>query len=150
MTDQGFLPASAPHRPTPGLSPSLLVVGQSADLRRFLRASLQTGYRIVEAPDGHEGAQHLAHCPPQGLIVGRMTTDGKETLIAALRSGEVPPVLKLWSTSPPAGWADQVLRHPFTRVDLLRAVDRLVHGEGRDGTRMPALSDLQIRANTRA
>jgi len=148
MSDQGLFHASIPHRPAPGLPPSLLVVGQHADLRRFLRASLQKWYRVVEAPDGNKGAQHLTHCPPQGLIAGRMTTGGKEALIAALRDGEAPPVLKLWSTSPPAGWADEALRHPFTRTDLLRAVDRLVHGGGRDGARMPSLSDVRIRAST--
>lgn len=123
--------------------PSLLVVERASDLRSILRASLRDHYQIAEVSSGDGAAQHLEHCPPQGLIVGRITARGDETLGAMLRGVEAPPVLKLWVKRPPAEWADRALRHPFLRSDLLRAVDRLLHrGEGRR-----RMSDVGRRLN---
>lgn len=89
---------------------------------------------------GREAARSLVDGTPQGLVVGQVSSRGKEVLVAALRGMEVPPVLKLWSTTPPPDWADRALRHPFTRSDLLLAVDRLVdeEGQGRTSTTTPA------------
>lgn len=141
MVDRSHIPTGAFWRPAVGSSPSLLVVGQGAALRHMLQAHLQRQYQVAEAVGGGEAAQHLAHCPPQGLIVGRITTDGKEALAAALHQEEAPPVLKLWSATSPPRWADGALRHPFRRADLLRAVARLVHEKTWEGGRHVPDSD---------
>lgn len=152
MTDRFRFPTDAFRRLPVGSSPSLLVVARGTDLRQFLRASLQLGYQVAEAVGGNEAAQHLAHCPPQGLIVGHMTSDGTEALGAALHGNDRPPVLKLWATTPPPRWADRALRHPFRRSDLLRAVARLMHESAwKEGRRVPDSTEgLRFRANGRA
>lgn len=122
--------APTPTRFVSQSPPSLLIVAKAPDLKAFLRGSLQRWYQVAIAPNGVEAAQHLEHCPPQGLIVGELDPRGEEALVAALGSDEAPAVLKLWTTRPPAAWADQTLRHPFMRVHLLRAVDQLVNTRG--------------------
>jgi len=131
---------------------SLLLVGGDEDLRLFLRASLQRWYQLAEAPTGEAAVPHLAHCPPQGLIVGALTGEDEAVLRAECEGANGPPVLKLWSTSPPAGWVDHGLRHPFTRADLLRASDRLVCGDapGHEGNEQPELFDVRLEACSEA
>lgn len=127
-------------------------MGKRVDPLLFLRAGLQKGYGVVTKDGGEEGARCLTPGTPQGLVVGQMSRDGEEILAAALRDTKAPPVLKLWAAAPPPDWADRALRHPFTRADLLRAVGRLVHGEGRDGASegAPAPVDPRIEPNGRA
>lgn len=119
--------APTPTRFVSQSPPSLLIVAKAADLQAFLRGCLERWYQVAVATDGAEAAQHLEHCPPQGLIVGELEPHGEEVLVAALQDDDAPDTLKLWTTRPPAGWAHMALRHPFMRVDLLRAVDQLVH-----------------------
>lgn len=132
MEDRDHVHASEPRRLVAQSPPSLLIVEQDPDLREFLHVSLQRWYQVAEVSDGTEAAEHLEHCPPRGLIVGQMTSRGEEALVSVLQDVDAPPVLRLWTVCPPAGWADEALRHPFMRVDLLRAVDRLVHAERRE------------------
>ena len=129
---------------------SLLLVGGDEDLRLFLRASLQRGYQLADAPTGEAAVEHLAHCPPQGLIVGALTSEDESRLRAECEGANGPPVLKLWSTSPPPGWVDRGLRHPFTRADLLRATDRMVGGDapGHEGNEPPEPSDVRLEARS--
>jgi hypothetical protein len=129
---------------------SLLIVGAGLDLRLFLRGSLQRWYQLAEAATADAAVEHLSHCPPKGLIAGRLTTEDKEALISALGEGDGPSVLKLWSTSPPAGWADEALRHPFTRADLLRAVHRLLHREGSESGGDDRLGPANVRLEARS
>lgn len=152
MTNRPLVHTSPLCRSGPKSPPSLLVVGKSVDLRLFLRAGLQKGYRIVTKGEGEEGARCLTHGTPQGLVVGQISGKGEQALAAALRDAKAPPVLKLWATALPPDWADRALRHPFTRADLLRAVGRLVHGKGRNraSERTPAPGDARIEANGRA
>lgn len=140
MEKSNAVDASTPSRFASQSPPSLLIVTRAADLEAFLRGSLERWYQIAVATDGVEAAQHLEHCPPQALIVGELTARGEEALVSALEEDGAPPALKLWSKEPPAAWASQALRHPFMRVDLLRAVDRLMHARARSestGSRDP-------------
>lgn len=144
-------PSSDPQRLATELPPSLLVVARDADVRRFLQACLRRWYQIAETASGRGAEQHLTHCPPAALLAGRLTAGDEEALISALYGTESPPVLKLWSKRPPAGWTDEALRYPFTRADLQRAVDRLVYGEASgDGSEESSEpSGMQIRATTK-
>jgi hypothetical protein len=147
MTEQ-LSDSRAPRRLDAATCPSLLIVGGDVDLRLFLRGSLQRWYQLAEAPTADAAVEHLTHCPPQGLIAGRVGAGGKEAIISALREADRPPVLKLWTTCPPPGWADEALRHPFTRADLLRAVGRLVYSDETDsgsGDR-PESADVRLEA----
>lgn len=139
MKVRSLLHAPSHRRPVLGASPSLLVVETSEDSRLFLRASLRKWYRVTVREGGSEAARSLVNGTPQGLVVGQISSKEEKVLVAALRGLEVPPVLKLWSTTPPPDWADGALRHPFTRSDLLLAVGRLVdeEGQGRTSTTMP-------------
>lgn len=110
--------------------PSVLVVDQRADHRRFLRSSLRRRCRVVTAASCEEGAVHLRHGPPRGLVLGRLPEgEGREAFRAALRRTGAPATLKLWATRPPSDAIDVALRHPFTRADLIRAVDRLLRAD---------------------
>lgn len=139
--------APTPTRFVSQSPPSLLIVAKAADLQAFLRGCLDRWYQVAVATDGAEAAQHLQHCPPQGLIVGELKPRGEDVLVAALQDADAPGTLKLWTTRPPAGWADMALRHPFMRVDLLRAVDQLVHS--RDPEPQPDEADAEAENDTR-
>ncbi|MFB6271635.1 MAG: hypothetical protein ABEL51_01950 [Salinibacter sp.] len=153
MNDQPSSHTGASRRLTAESPPSLLLVGRDAELRFFLRTSLQRWYQIAEAADADEMRPHLAHCPPRGLIAGRMGREDKEALITALHDADAPPVLKLWTTSPPSGWAEAALRYPFTRAALLRAVDQLIDGAEEDGEAdddPPGVNEVQLQTNVRS
>lgn len=125
--------------------PSVLITGGDATLRLFLRGSLRQWYQVAEAPTGDQVMSHLAHCPPQGLIAGPLR--GGEEVVSALRTPEAPPVLKLWTVDPPAGW-DKTLRYPFTRGDLLRAVGRMLGEEKNRATGdAPEAEKIEPRVN---
>lgn len=110
--------------------PSVLVVDQCADHRRFLRSSLRRRCRVVAAATREEGAAHLRHSPPRGLVLGRLPEgEGREAFRAVLHRTGAPATLKLWATRPPSDAIDVALRHPFTRADLIRAVDRLLRDD---------------------
>lgn len=153
MENNSHVHASEPRRLVAQSPPSILVVERDPDLREFLRVSLQRWYQVAEVSDGVAAAEHLEHCPPRGLIVGQLTSRGEEALLEALQETDAPPVLKMWAVCPPAGWADESLRHPFMRIDLLRAVDRLVHAERQEGTSeeepTPSERELEIEAELR-
>jgi hypothetical protein len=140
----------APRRLAADERSSLLIVGGDADLRLFLQGSLQRWYQLAQAATGDAAVEHLAHCPPQGLIAGRLATGDKERLISALCEADGPPVLKLWRTRPPSGWADRTLRHPFTRAALLRAVDRLVYSDELDAERDDRPRPTNVRLEAQA
>lgn len=151
MENRNHVHASKPRRLVAQSPPSILIVEKDPDLRAFLRASLQRWYQVAEVSDGAEAVQHLEHCPPRALIVGRVTPEGEEALVSTLGEGNAPSVLRLWSRCPPAGWADRALRHPFMRIDLLQVVDRLVHAAeeqaGSDGVDAD-LNGVEIEADT--
>lgn len=151
MENKDYVSASQPRRLVAQSPPSILVVERDPDLRAFLHVSLKRWYQIADVTDGVEAAEHLEHCPPRGLIVGQLTSHGEEALVSALQDMDPsPPVLKMWSVCPPAGWADESLRHPFMRIDLLRAVDRLMHAERPEGPddegSPPSESDVELEA----
>lgn len=149
MTEQSSDPR-APRRLDAAACSSLLIVGADMDLRLFLRGSLQRWFRLAEAATGEAAVEHLTHCPPRGLIAARLTTGDKEALISALSEADGPPVLKLWSTCPPAGWADETLRHPFTRANLLRAVNRLVYSDEPDAEQDDRPRPTNVRLEAQA
>ena len=114
--------------------PRVLVVDRSMDRRLFLRASLQDRCRVVLAPTGMDGAAHLRHCPPRALVIGGVAGRTEhDALRAELQRSEGPATLKLWATRPSPKWPDATLRHPFTRADLIRAVDRVLCGDATKG-----------------
>lgn len=118
--------------------PSVLVVDRDADCRLFLRSSLRRRCRVVTTASGEAAAAHLRHCPPRALIVGGVPAGkGREALRAELRDPEAPAVLRLWTVRPPSEWADATLRHPFTRAELMGAVDHLLRNEAMEADALP-------------
>jgi len=133
-------------QPSPGQGrPSVLVVDRSADRRLFLRTSLQDRCRVATAATGDEGVAHLRHCPPRALIVGGVPGDeGRAVFRAGGRGARGPATLTLWATGAPSEWADAALRHPFTREDLIRTVDRLLRDKESGGAK-PGRADTLPR-----
>ncbi len=72
---------------------------------------------------------HLRRHSPRALVAGGLPgRAAREALRAELRGPEAPATLKLWVTHPLPEWPDAALRHPFTRADLVQAVDHLLSG----------------------
>lgn len=125
----GLLPPLLGPSPEPRAQPLVLIVDRSEDHRLFLQTSLRERCRTAMASTGAEGARHLRRRSPRLLVVGdRPGGAAREALRAELRGPEAPATLTLWVTHPPPEWADAALRHPFTRADLVRAVDHLLSG----------------------
>jgi len=106
--------------------PSLLVVEDIPDIRAFLRATLRKSYQVFEASTPTEVDRHLGRASPEGLVIGSSTAPDAPVLDPVHQEEDAPPILKLWTVDPPGEWASAALRHPFLRVDLLRAVDELL------------------------
>lgn len=125
------IPLSTLVRPRSGeVRPYVLVVDRSSDRRLFLRTSLRRRCRVMAtASTGKEGIARLRRCSPCGVVLGGLSEEDRDAFRTVFSAGGRPAVLKLWATRPPSGWVDAALRHPFTRADLIRAVDQLLSGE---------------------
>jgi len=126
----GLLPPLADPPSELQTRPLVLVVDRSPDRRLFLQASLRGRCRVATASTGAAGATHLRRRSPRALVAGGLSgRAAREALRAELRGPEAPASLKLWVTHPSPEWSDAALRHPFTRADLVQAVDHLLLDE---------------------
>ncbi|MDE2166852.1 MAG: MASE1 domain-containing protein [Alphaproteobacteria bacterium] len=112
----------------------VLVVEDNAEVRDLAVGALRgLGYRVISAADGEQALGLIAAEPGIELLfvdVGLPRFDGTSLAVEAMR--RCPRLRVLFTTghgagpAPPDGLGDQapVLRKPFTRDDLARAVGR--------------------------
>ncbi len=85
---------------------------------------------------------HLRRHSPRALVVGGVPGRAAwDALRGKLHGPEAPATLTLWATHPLPEWSDAALRHPFTRADLVRAVDHLLPGGTSPPDNEPAGTD---------
>jgi two-component system KDP operon response regulator KdpE len=130
--------------------PTILIVEDEPEIRRFVRSALEAeGYRVVEAASGHRGSIDAATYKPDVLIVdlGLPDFDGVE-LIRRVREWSRMPIVVLSARiqehakvdALDAG-ADDYVTKPFGVGELLaRMRVALRH------TTRPASSTLALRA----
>ncbi|MDE2489875.1 MAG: PAS domain S-box protein [Elusimicrobia bacterium] len=134
-------PAAAPAPPARGGSERILLVEDEAPVRRLVeRVLAQDGYRVLAARDAREalalaGEREFDLLLTDVVLPGGM--DGKDLAAAAL---EAQPALKLLYASGYSGDSiagrgildpgARLLRKPFTREVLLRAVRGALDGTG--------------------
>ncbi|GEJ56133.1 response regulator [Anaeromyxobacter diazotrophicus] len=124
-------PARDDHRLRDAPKGRLLVIDDDADIRTALAEILElSGYEVVVAADGQEGAELLAVVSPQAIVLDLMMPrmDGW-TFLEHLRCHPTLHDLPVLVTSaapgePPPG-ADACLPKPFDATQLDRAVARL-------------------------
>ncbi len=135
-----LVPAAAigqPEAPLPQ-RPSVLVVEDNQDMRRFLAETLAPHYNVVTAADGQEGYQRFQTLQPD-LVVSdiMMPLMSGEQLVRAIRnSGDTPaatPILLLSAKADDAlrvkllrEGAQDYLTKPFLPQELLARVANLV------------------------
>ncbi len=122
---------AAPPGDTGGPQPSVVLIEDEAQIRRFLRASLASeGYRLFEATTGADGLVEVATRQPDVVIVdlGLPDTDGV-TVIRRIREWTAVPIIVLSArgqerdkiTALDAG-ADDYLSKPFGVGELLARI----------------------------
>ncbi|MFL6715534.1 MAG: ATP-binding protein [Burkholderiaceae bacterium] len=134
-----LVPAAADEQPDAPLSqrPSVLVVEDNQDMRRFLADTLAPHFHVVTAADGLEGYQLFQTLQPDLLISDiMMPRMSGEQLVNAIRSGDAPvatPILLLSARTDDAlrvqllrEGAQDYLTKPFLPQELLARVANLV------------------------
>lgn len=108
--------------------PIILIIDDEAQIRRFLRVSLEAAdYRIVEAATGQEGIVHAAMSHPNVVILdlGLPDMSGLEVLVKIREWSAVPIIIlsvqdgehdKIAALD---GGADDYVTKPFTMGELL-------------------------------
>ena len=117
----------------------VLVVEDDADLRDYLTEALtDAGYEVHSAPDGAQGLRAVQEAAPDLLVTDVMmpTKDGLELLLELSRLNSPPKTLVI--SGAPGQWrvletasrlgANRTLAKPFTRGDLLRAIEAVLGG----------------------
>jgi two-component system KDP operon response regulator KdpE len=109
----------------------ILVIEDESQVRRFLRASLQSeGYRLVEAETGQEGLRQAATCNPELVLLdlGLPDLDGLE-VIKKLREWTSLPIIILSARGQDQDkiraldlGADDYLTKPFSAGELLARI----------------------------
>jgi two-component system KDP operon response regulator KdpE len=109
----------------------ILLIEDEPQLRRFLRASLQSeGYRLVEAETGQEGLRQAASCNPELVLLdlGLPDLDGLE-VIKKLREWTSLPIIILSARGQDQDkiraldlGADDYLTKPFSAGELLARI----------------------------
>jgi len=117
--------------------PSVLVVEDNQDMRRFLAETLAPHYHVVTAADGQEGYQRFQTLQPDLVISDiMMPLMSGEQLVQALRSGDAPaatPILLLSAKADDAlrvkllrEGAQDYLTKPFLLHELLARAANLI------------------------
>jgi signal transduction histidine kinase/DNA-binding response OmpR family regulator len=122
--------------------PSLLIIEDNFDLRKYIKDQLQEGYRILEAGDGEDGwAQSLEHLPD--LIISDVMMpkmDGFQLcqkLKMDERTSHIPVILltaKAAKEDKLAGYetgADEYIMKPFEPVELRARIKNLLEQRNR-------------------
>lgn len=109
-------------------SPSILIIDDEVQIRRLLRVTLEaSGYRVLEAANGHDGLVEAAQRHPEAIILdlGLPDMDGVEVL-KRLREWSQAPVLVLSvrdaeddKVSALDNGADDFINKPFSTAELL-------------------------------
>lgn len=114
-----------------GTQPSILVVDDEAQIRKFLRISLTAhGYRVVEAGCGREGLALALQVRPDLLVLdlGLPDMDGKEVLAELRRDSQVPVLVlsvragDVEKVQALDGGANDYVTKPFSIRELLARV----------------------------
>ena len=108
----------------------MLVVDDDADLRAYVRACLEPAYAVREAGDGLDALAQAAHTPFALVITdARMPLVSGGRLCRALRAHptlSALPVLAISGETDGLAGADAFLPKPFTRAQLVAAVQALL------------------------
>ena len=110
--------------------PVILVIEDEPPVKKFLRVTLETQYRVIEASRGEEGMRHVAMSQPDLIILdlGLPDMDGLEVtrrlrewtaipiIVVSARGKEQDKVVALDSG------ADDYLTKPFSIAELLARV----------------------------
>lgn len=119
--------------------PTLLVIDDEAQIRKFLRISLAAqGYKVLEAANGAEGLAQAALARPDLVVLdlGLPDMDGK-TVLAELREWSTVPVLVLSVRASEGekvlaldGGANDYVTKPFSVQEFLARVRVLLRQAG--------------------
>lgn len=126
------------------MSRTILVVDDEEEVRRLAGLYLRdAGYRVLEAADGRRALEVVARHAPDLVVLDLVMPEmeGAET-IQELRRAR--PGLRVLAISGVVGadfylhaakmlGASDTLRKPFSREQLLRAIEPLLDGEGAAG-----------------
>jgi signal transduction histidine kinase/ligand-binding sensor domain-containing protein/DNA-binding response OmpR family regulator len=115
----------------------ILVVEDSADLRDYIRGSLEPLYTVVEAKDGKEGIQKAQEIIPDLIISDIMMpeVDGYElcnTLKKNIKTSHIPMILLTAKASEESivkgleTGADDYITKPFSTVILMARIKNLI------------------------
>jgi DNA-binding response OmpR family regulator len=121
----------------PGIKPTILVVEDNPGMRQFIRESIETDYRVVEAEDGREGIQKAQTLMPDLIISDIMMPkmDGYElcqNLKTQFKTSHIPIILltaKASESSKVTGFetgADDYIIKPFNMKILLTRIKNLI------------------------
>jgi len=131
---------------------TVLIVDDSAEMRRYLRVLLELdSYRVETASSGHEALQNLGHgCPPQVVLldVQMPGMDGLETLRQLHELRPRPKVIMCsaeddpWKIAKAASLgAHAFLVKPIQHLYLTAAIERCLH----EGPPKPPMEPLPSR-----
>ena len=121
---------------------SILLIEDMKGVRSSLVTVLETaGHKVTEACDGQAGLE-MANAQPFDLVITDIIMprmDGSELILALKRNGSMPVLAISGGASSVSAeqalmlarsTADATLAKPFSRGDLLAAVDNLVPAAG--------------------
>jgi signal transduction histidine kinase len=134
--------ASSPVEDDPGtIRPSVLIVDDERDIRRYIAHTLASDYRLLEAGDGRSGLELALRFRPDVMVVDQMMPDieGIE-LCARLRQEPEerrPRIIMVTARADDATrlnalarGADDFLEKPFSGSELALRVSNLVRARG--------------------
>jgi signal transduction histidine kinase/ligand-binding sensor domain-containing protein/CheY-like chemotaxis protein/AraC-like DNA-binding protein len=147
--DAADLLAPAPLAALPAMddTPLILVVDDSAELRAYVRAQLEPGFRVLEAGDGAQGLE-LARAHLPDIVISDVMMPGTDghALVRALRADpetDFLPIVLLTAQAEEErriagleGGADHYLTKPFDSRDLRARVRNVIASRRRLRSRL--------------